>query len=343
MTLLHPVPVLRQGPTGIVAVMTTRYGPRPWHEVPSNAVFLDRLKGVITDGRLLIFLGAGMSFGAGRAGSRRNFDLGKYRGTDMYESPDSVLLPDDDHEPLPSWPWLVRRMCREILLHTAEGEHYELQKFFVEEGPLDCAQLFRETVGASNYRDFLVRQFDTSALSIDPTPSHAALVRLDLPLLFTTNYDELIEAAYRQATLSLRVSISESQFRARRAERPPRHLVKLHGSIDQPETVVLTRMDYAAARSERKEMLDFLRAELIDAAFLFVGFSLSDPNFNLLHDDIRLVYGMNVPPSYTVQGQHDPVKERYLRSLGVNTIWLDDWNDLPEFLNRINPQGTPSA
>ena len=135
----------------------------------------------------------------------------------------------------------------------------------------------------------------------------------------------------------MRVSISEEQFRARRAENPTRHLIKLHGSIDQPETIVLTRTDYARARADRKEMFNFLRSQMIETAFLFVGFSLSDPNFNLLHDDIRLVYGMNVPASYTVQGRRNPVKERYLRSLDVNTIWLDSWNDLPDFLTRINP------
>jgi hypothetical protein len=116
-------------------------------------------------------------------------------------------------------------------------------------------------------------------------------VRLDLPLLFTTNYDELIEAAYQEGGRSLRVSVSEEQFLARRAEKPSRHLVKLHGSIDQPDSIVLTRNDYARARIERKEMLSHLRGEMAATSFLFVGFSLSDPNFGLLHDDIRMVYG----------------------------------------------------
>ena len=48
----------------------------------------------------------------------------------------------------------------------------------------------------------------------------------------------------------------------------------------------------------------------------------------------RLVYGMKLPPSYTVQGRLNPIKER---SLGVNTVLLDSWNDLPEFLTRIHP------
>jgi hypothetical protein len=37
--------------------------------------------------------------------------------------------------------------------------------------------------------------------------------------------------------------------------------------------------DYARAREDRKKILSFLSGEMVETAFLFVGFSLSDPNF----------------------------------------------------------------
>ena len=52
-----------------------------------------------------------------------------------------------------------------------------------------------------------------------------------------------------------------------------------------------------------------------DRRFLFVGFSLSDPNFGLLYDDARLAFDGALPTSYVVQGRPDPVKDAYLRSL----------------------------
>lgn len=297
-------------------------------------------------GRLLVFLGAGLSYGAARLNGRADFDYHKYDRWWPHDFPFDPLVAGDDDLPLPSWPQLVNRMCREITMRHPE-EREALRAFFIEEGSLDCAQLFRQTVGDANYTEFLREQFDSSRHEfIAPTPSHEALVQLDLPLLFTTNYDELIEQAYLAAGLPLRVTVSEPEFRARRAERPTRHLVKLHGSIDRPETIVLTRSDYAAARAERQEMLSFLRSEMTEATFLFVGFSLSDPNFNMLHDDIRLTYGINTPPSYTVQARRNTVKERYLLSLGVNTIWLDSWNNLPEFLGAVDvasDEGVQSA
>lgn len=310
-----------------------------WHEDPGNDDLLRRLRAAIGGGgRVLVFLGAGVSFGAARVGGRATFDNEKYKPWPPHDYPPFEWSSNDDDLPLPSWPWLVGRMLRQLLMHSPEDEHDSLCKFFREEGPLDCAQLFRQTIGDANYREFLVSQFDIGRQPfIGVTPSHAALVRLDLPLLFTTNYDELIEAAHQQAAQPLRVSISEEQFLARRAEKPARHLVKLHGSIDQIDSIVLTRSDYARARIERKEMLSHLRSEMAETSFLFVGFSLSDPNFALLHDDIRMVYGINLPASYTVQGRRDRVKQRYLMSMDVNTVWLNGWNQLPNFLTRLSP------
>jgi hypothetical protein len=303
---------------------------------------MHRLRGALdADGRVLIFIGAGLSFGGARLNARARFDYHQYEPWWPHDLPHEGLLRDDDGLPMPDWPTLVGRMCREIAVHSDPNERDALRRFFLEEGALDCAQLFRQTVGEANYREFLLAQFDASRHPfVRTTPSHQALVTLDLPLVFTTNYDELIEQAYLDAGVQLRVSVSEEQFRSRRSEKPARHLVKLHGSVDQPDTIVLTRSDYARARAERKEMLDYLRSELAETSFLFVGFSLSDPNFGLLHDDIRLTYGMNVPASYSVQGRRDPVKERYLRSLDVNTIWLDGWNTLPDFLQRLRPSTT---
>jgi NAD-dependent SIR2 family protein deacetylase len=310
-----------------------------WHEHPGNAELVRRLRaGIEAGGRVLVFLGAGLSFGAARQGGRATFDNEKYRPYPPFDRPEWALSSNDDGLPLPSWPWLVSRMQEQLIMHAESNEHGSLQKFFRDEGPLDCAQLFRQTVGDANYREFLLNQFDVGRHPfVGPTPSHAALIRLGLPLIFTTNYDELIETAHLQAGVQLRVTVTEEQFLARRSDKPRRHLVKLHGSIDQPDTIVLTRSDYARSRVERKEMLASLRSEMAETSFLFVGFSLSDPNFGLLHDDIRLVYGMNTPASFTVQGRRDPVKQRYLLSMDVNTIWLGDWNFLPDFLRRINP------
>ncbi len=73
-----------------------------WHEDPSNAGLVERLRVLITDqGRLLVFLGAGLSFGAARLNSRARFDYDHIERRRWW--PDEPRLnPDDDGLPLPS-------------------------------------------------------------------------------------------------------------------------------------------------------------------------------------------------------------------------------------------------
>jgi hypothetical protein len=293
-----------------------------WYEDPLNQEHTRKLREAMTNKRrVLVFLGAGLSFGAARLYAKVGFEA----------------YSRDDELPLPSWPLLITRMRKRIESRIADTEKRFLDDFFTHEGPLDCAELFRQTVGEQNYAQFLLEQFDTSRHEfVRVTPSHEEIVKLDMPLLFSTNYDQVLEQAYRAANVQLDVSIDEEQFKGNLARRPARHLVKMHGGIENPSTVILTRTDYAKSRRLRKEMFGHLRGQLTQATFLFVGFSLTDPNFNLLHDDVRDALGMLAPVSYAVQGRHDPMKRRYLESLGVNAVWLGDWNYLPDFLRRIN-------
>lgn len=295
-----------------------------WIENLENRRLVNDIRCRINDGEanVFIFLGAGLSFGMNRTRA-------------MFEFPSH-----DDHRRFPSWPLLIRRMRARVLsLSEFENHPSEVERFFKEQSPIDCAELFREKVGNANYYAFLREQFATQPSDASRlTKSHHELTRLPVKTIFTTNFDELIELAFRSNGRDVRVSSTAAEFIAHRQERNSAHLVKLNGSIDRPETAILCRMDFARARRERTEMLTHLSHELKSCTFLFVGFSLSDPNFALIHDDVRLATHDDMPVRYLVQARRDPVKESYLRSMGVNTINLGRWGLLPSFISAINPE-----
>lgn len=294
-----------------------------WIEAGENARLVTEIRSRISggDSAVFIFLGAGLSFGVGR-------------GRVLFEHKHH-----DDEGRFPSWPLLVQRMERRIK-NLPEFEDYGtwVSKFFEDQNPIDCAELFRENVGLANYFDFLRDQFATFPSDMEKlTASHRELVQLPVNTIFTTNYDELIELAFQRDGLPVRVSSTPQEHMSHQLDSSRTHLVKLNGTINRPDTTILCRMDFAKARKERVEMLAQLSQDLKSSTFVFVGFSLSDPNFNLIHDEARLVTGDNMPVRYVVQGHHDPVKSAYLRSMGVNTINLGWWEFLPQFLRAINP------
>ena len=295
-----------------------------WIEDEQNSRLVTEIRDRIAGGNadVFIFLGAGLSYGVDRG--RVLFEFEHY----------------DDGRRFPSWPMLVGRMRDRVASLSEFKEHGTLvERFFKEQGPIDCAELFREKVGKANYYAFLREQFVTKKTdSKRLTASHHERTRLPIKTIFTANYDELIELAFRSIGRDVRVSSTPAEFNAHRQERDLVHLVKLNGSIDRPDTTILCRMDFAKARRERTEILTHLSQELKSCTFLFVGFSLSDPNFTLIHDETRLATNDDMPVRYVVQGRGDLVKEAYLRSMGVNTINLDWWESLPEFLSAINPE-----
>ncbi len=273
---------------------------------------------------VMIFLGAGLSFGVGRALGRGSF-----------ETPPPIT----DDSRFPSWLLLVNRMIGDLIAGVDdERERRSYERFAKEHDPVDFAQLYRNVVGPDRYFEFLDTQFRTLDSDAERlTASHQALVGLPVAEIFTTNYDGLIELAYARWDGDLAVSVSPQQFLAVEASRPKHHLVKLHGTWNAHESIVLTRDDYARSRLERAEMFRYLGQQARFATFLFIGFSLTDPNFNMIRDEARMVMGGDLPISYLVQQHLDPVTKRYVESLGVEVIELFSWNNLPRFLHDINP------
>ena len=296
-----------------------------WLDDATNKENIQRLRSLLAENDIpiFIFLGAGLSFGVGRD-TQGAFEL----------------IGGDDYHRFPSWPQLIRRMKKHLLSdHMLQPFEDYINQFFEKESALDCAELFHHYTQGPNYWDFLERQFGSRPDDeYRLTSSHYALVRLPVTRIFTTNYDELIETVYRKEGIQLLVSSSSHEFMDNRAKQKTHHLIKLHGSIAHPKTIVLTRLDYAKSRHERFEMFKYLTDQFEYSAFLFVGFSLLDPNFNILFDEAHYVRGETNPVSYVVQARKDPLRESYLKSLGVNSITLDNWEQLSIFLKAINPE-----
>jgi hypothetical protein len=312
-----------------------------WSDKAANQEIVGTLRERISNdaGRVVLFLGAGLSFGSSRLGRKSLAEpdhWGSKKRGDAEDDIEEVIL-NDDGQPFPTWSRLKSRMRKRLAL-TPEQNQRSLNAFFRTSDALDCAQLFRNIVGEANYFDFLRNQFaPESPVDYYLTPSHEALVDLDLALMFTTNYDTLIEKTYLFRQTDLTVSSTADEFIAHGNPVPSRHLIKMHGSIDSPSTVVLTRDNYARARVERRRIYEHLRLDVEQSTYLFIGFSLTDPNVNILLDDARLETGGQLPPSYTVQGRYDESIDVYYRSLGINVVWLETWDLLPSFLIAINP------
>lgn len=146
-------------------------------------------------------------------------------------------------------------------------------------------------------RDWLVQQVLSELREpmdvLTGAATHRALVRLPVDQIWTTNYDSLIERAIRGVGEAPAVIATDGDIQLIGSSR--KSVVKMHGSIDDighdprwSAAPVLTRSDFERYEIERPRTWALLRAIYLSKTLLFLGFSFTDPNIEILQRLARL-------------------------------------------------------
>lgn len=124
----------------------------------------------------------------------------------------------------------------------------------------------------------LISEFSQVA---DPSDLHKAIVRLDQRIMLTTNFDKILEntwgcpdisATHHPTTIT---ELNSSSFKMLRDDN--KYLIKLHGTIDKPETIIFTKENYNKYAYGNWIYRELLGALLLTHTFVFIGFSMTDP------------------------------------------------------------------
>jgi hypothetical protein len=115
--------------------------------------------------------------------------------------------------------------------------------------------------------------------------SHEIIANLPISMIWTTNYDELIEYGFLEANKYLDpkkyldVKIRDKDIGFSRKECAT-VLYKMHGDISQPDKVIITKEDYERYQRTHPVFQHALTTALLGKTFLFLGLSFDDPNLN---------------------------------------------------------------
>ncbi|MFO1113435.1 MAG: SIR2 family protein [Rhodospirillales bacterium] len=107
---------------------------------------------------------------------------------------------------------------------------------------------------------------------LQPTTAHQAAVRL-FDLILTSNWDALFERAAEAAGIDLPIIIGEISDPL-----PTRCLVKLHGTPEEPESLMLSEDDILLMDKTRKRLCEEVRSVLKNRILVVIGSSLRDPS-----------------------------------------------------------------
>lgn len=225
----------------------------------------------------------------------------------------------------------------------------------------------------------------------EPSPMLRLLADLEFPIVVTTNYDRLYEQAVEQRNQTKKSSGSQAENSSSTPAEPPptsdgeqssdspfqlsiyspnlekKHetvdcprnpdfqkpfILKIHGDLSRPESIVITDEDYiqfVLRMSDKPPNHPFgtnLLRYLVTWPTLFIGYSLMDYNLRLLFKTLRWkLDAAQIPPSYSVDKKPDELirdvwesQRRY-----VSFIVLNLWDFIPKLHSLVpTPVSTPA-
>lgn len=215
---------------------------------------------------------------------------------------------------------------------------------------------------------------DVSLLKRKPSPVLCGLARLPFPLVITTNYDHMYEealdlvaqeqaraagktdaevaatkAVYKKSIYSPLNTVATLDCDVKISHDSP-YILKIHGDLDQPESIVITDEDYIhfVMRIGDKEpynpVAHNVRYHLKERPILFIGYSLTDYNLRLLFKTLRHQLGeADLPSSFAVDKEPDVLirevwdnQRRHIRFIEKNF-----WDFVPDLYKAVMGQEMP--
>jgi NAD-dependent SIR2 family protein deacetylase len=246
---------------------------------------------------------------------------------------------------LPSWPDLLSNLIAR--LDVSDVARTELYLLVRENDFLTAAEFCLENLRPQQFHEFMFQTFRSPSLL--PTINHRLLPQIPFSCVATTNYDRLLEEAYSQAWGKAPLCYSYRDI-AGLASALGSHkffILKAHGDIDQFESIVLRRTDYQKIMFQEQATAMLLRTLLVTRPFLFIGYSLRDPDFMLLIEYLAVIFNRYNVTHYALLPHPGEIKRRILeKSFNIQVIPYTPTPGHPqvtEFLNRIVQQVAAST
>jgi hypothetical protein len=177
---------------------------------------------------------------------------------------------------------------------------------------LDAAQIIVDAVSPPLLYSRLLALFGNN--SIKPSSLYNSINLIDQPVVMTTNYDRMFERFWEtdldepltgpKPPLMVSNYLDNDVVDNLRSNR--RLLLKLHGTVEKPRDIVLSRSQYSKAKYEHANFFRVVSALMLTRTVLFIGCGFNgDPDIDLLLEDSAFAAQSSAPHyALVAKGRH---------------------------------------
>ncbi len=220
---------------------------------------------------------------------------------------------------VPNWSDLIRCVAVDV------GLDAEISPYLSTGRLLEAAQFLSRSRSEEDIQERVAKEIQRTAR---PGRVHELIVGAPFSGIVTTNYDLLLSMADRARKFDVPTTHQSVTVRDH-LHRP--FVLHLHGHVNEPRTIVLSRSGYdqivAPAGAPARQ---FLYSTLGSFTLLFIGFGFRDPNIDAIlreGSELSTIGGSSVFALVPSGPKIDHVLDANLRTRKVNPIYIEDRGD----------------
>ena len=233
----------------------------------------------------------------------------------------SCLSADGKSRP-PTWSALLTLFLNEMPAGSDKnfaGECIKKQQF------LEAAEIICANINPADFASILRSQFITP--KYQPSSIHESVLKIDPKIVITTNYDDIYDKFSQSgdADAGYNVCRHYESHLINDLRSPVRSIVKAHGCVTDPSKIVLSKYQYFKARQESPNFFKVLDALFITHTLFFIGYSLSDPDIQILLENTNIT-APSVNQHYAVikkDAMHASLKSSAMKSYNIRFVEYD--------------------
>lgn len=231
----------------------------------------------------------------------------------------------DQHPP--TWPGLLR----ELSLLTSESTSRNIGTLIEDNRLLEAAELLRYTIGKDSKKQAFNEKLNTlvngpKADPFKPSEWHDTIDQLNPQIIITTNYDHLLEGnsceTYAVNTFSTKTIDNHLRIGTTT-------ILKIHGDANTAfngnEDLILSISDYARARQKGRLAFDTIKAIFLTHTTLFLGYSMNDPDLQIILEDLFFDREVNSPHFLLTNRAEDYQVSYFEACYGIKVLQCEDY------------------
>lgn len=257
----------------------------------------------------------------------------------------SMNSQSDDGKCPPSWKKFLEDGIN-LLSINKKNKHADIaQKYLDKNDLLMACQVVRHGLEKNDFNTLLKNKSQTPKYK--RAEIHCDIFDLDSNIVITPNFDKIYDS-YAQSesngTIVVKQYSDNDILDCIRRKEPL--IIKMHGSIDSPDSLIFSRADYAKIWNVKQNFYRLIDSLMLTHTFLFLGAGLEDPDVRLMMESISYTYAPTRHHVFVISDDSldDISQEIYSNILGLKFLTYshsDNHQELKESIKELNTLVSP--